>query len=268
VPSANTGKEIVAVKPSKKKVWIYFVDGEKLGLAPSVYADFYLYVGKSLSEQDYRHVKNQNELGALREYAYGLLALRSYSKKQMIDRMYKKKASRAMIDAIIEDLLKNKLIDDEQYVEDFLEYAKNKHYGKNKIMQELFRDGIDEELIEKVAFDDEDELEKAKALLPYMEKKFAKCSFRERQKRIYDAYMLRGFSGDTIERMSNLIEPKDNTQEQLALKRDYEKALRLYNNRFTGYKLKTHIVSNLAQKGYNYSDIEAIMEEAKHVMDQ
>jgi len=144
VPSDNTGKQIVAVKPSKKKVWLYFSDGEKLALAPSVFSDFYLYVGKNLSDKDYRHLKNENEIGSLREYAYSLVAVRSYTGKQIADRLYKKKATCAMVEAIVQDLSNHQLIDDDRYVEDFLEVARDRHYGEYKIKQELARDGISE----------------------------------------------------------------------------------------------------------------------------
>ena len=44
--------------------------------------------------------------------------------------------------------------------------------------------------------------------------------------------------------------------------------MRLYANRYQGRQLKEHLIKNLMQKGYNYTDIESVMEEAKHVMDQ
>lgn len=268
MPSDNTGKEIVAVKPSKKKVWLYFSDGEKLALAPSVFSDFYLYVGKKLSEKDYRHLKQENEIGSLREYAYSLVAVRSYTGKQIADRLYKKKATRAMVEAIVQDLTNHSLIDDDRYVEDFLEVARDRHYGEYKIKQELARDGISEAKIAAIEFDETDEYAKGLDLLPSFEKKYEKTSFRERKRRIYEAYLLRGYSPDTIERILAILSPKDEDSENTSLKRDYEKAMRLYANRYQGRQLKEHLIKNLMQKGYNYTDIESVMEEAKHVMDQ
>ncbi len=268
MPSDNTGKQIVAVKPSKKKVWLYLSDGEKLALAPSVFSDFYLYVGKNLSEKDYRHLKNENEIGSLREYAYALVAVRSYTGKQIADRLYKKKATRAMVEAIVQDLTNHQLIDDDRYVEDFLELSRDRHYGEYKIKQELIRDGISEAKIAALRFDEDDEYNKGMDLLPSFEKKFEKISFRERKKRIYEGYMLRGYSPDTIEKILAHVSPKDEESEITALKRDYDKAMRLYSARYQGRQLKEHLIRNLMQKGYNYTDIETMMEEAKHVMDQ
>lgn len=267
MPSDNTGREIVAVKPSKKKVWIYFSDGEKLALAPSVFSDFYLYVGKKVNDKDYHDLKNQNEIGSLREYAYGLVAVRTYTAKQISERLYKRKATRAMVEAIIQNLSEHHLIDDDRYIEDFLEYATAKHYGEHKIKQELIRDGISEARLSQLSFNDKDEFDKAMDLLPGFEKKYASCSFRERQKRVYDAFMLRGFASDTIEKVITHLQEKDTTEERTALKRDYDKALRLYGSRFKGYNLREHLIKNLAQKGYNYSDIEAILEDSKHALD-
>ncbi len=268
MPSANTGRQIAAIKPSKKKVWIYFSDSEKLALAPSVFSDFYLYVGKTLSDKDYHELKNQNEIGALREYAYGLVAVRSYTAKQVGDRLYRKKATRAMVEAIVQDLVSHQLIDDAQYVSDFLEYAEAKHYGAFKIKQELLRDGISETQISQIAFDQRAEVKKALELLDGFEKKYAAFSFRERQKRIFDAYSLRGFSSSVIEEVLETLTPKSETDERSSLQRDYQKAMRLYSTRFKGYQLREHLIRNLAQKGYNYNDIETVMEDSKHAMDQ
>ncbi len=268
MPSASTGRQIAAIKPSKKKVWVYFSDSEKLGLSPSVFSDFYLYVGKTLSEKDYHELKNQNEIGALREYAYGLVAVRSYTAKQIGDKLYRKKATRAMVEAIVQDLLNHQLIDDAQYVRDFMEYAEAKHYGEYKIKQELLRDGISELIIDGIDFDRPSEIQMASDLLEGFEKKYAGLSFRERQKRIYDAYLLRGFSSHVIEKVLDELKPKKETDELASLKRDFQKAMRLYSSRFKGYQLREHLIRNLAQKGYNYNDIETVMEDSKHGMDQ
>lgn len=268
MPSDNTGKQIVAVKPSKKKVWLYFSDGEKLALAPSVFSDFYLYAGKNLSDKDYRHLKNENEIGALREYAYGLVAVRTYTGKQIADRLYKKKATRAMVEAILQDLTTHQLIDDDRYIEDFLEVARFRHYGEFKIKQELSRDGISDAKIASLRFDAEDEYSKGLDLLTAFEKKFASVSFRERHKRIYEAFLLRGYSPETIEKLLRNLNPKDEETESISLKHDYEKAMRLYGTRYKGRQLKEHLIRNLMQKGYNYTDIESVMEDANHVMDQ
>lgn len=267
MPSANPGRKIAQVKVLKKRVILIFEGGEKLDVVPSVYADFYLYEGKTLSDKEYKDIQNSNDVGKFKDYAFGLLAVRSYSTKQIIDRLYKKKANPSMISTIIEQLTTSGLLDDDEYVADFLIYAKDRHYGQRKIKEELFRDGISEKRISALVFEDNDELEKAMELLPAFLKKYDRYSNRSRHQRIYDAYLNKGFTNSVINKVLDRVPENDKTLEKEALAHDYEKAMRLYTRRFKGEKLRTHLVNNLAQKGYNYEDIKWILEEHNHGMD-
>lgn len=268
MPSATPGRTVVQVKVTKKRVMLLFADGTHLEINPSVYSDFYLYEGKSLTENEFRDIKNHNEIAKLSDYAFGLVASKSYTTKQLADRLYKKKANRAMVEAIIGQLAKNRLLDDKQYVADFLEYAKDRHLGERKIKDELYNDGISEKIINSLSFDDDEEIAKAMELLPNLEKRAAGHSSRDRKQRIYAALANKGFGSDTISHVISHMKESDPEDELSALRGDYEKAARLYQNRFTGEKLRTHLVNNLAQKGYNYNDIKKILEEYKHEMDQ
>ena len=168
VPKGKSGKVIKSIKINKKNIILSFFDGTKLDISQEAYASTYLYVGKELSKKEVDQINRITSVKKLSEYALSLLMKKHYTEWKMREKLYAKEATKEDVDYIIQRLKNIDLIDDKAYIEDYLGYAEEKGYGKNKIKQELLKKGIFAEDIDKIRFNEGMEKKKAQALVPML----------------------------------------------------------------------------------------------------
>ena len=253
-------KVISKIKIGEKKVVIIFDNGDKLEIHPNVFTYFNLFKGKALTKKDIDEIKRRNELEIYLAYITKLLSSKSYSKHQIKQKLSKKGASETQIEDILEILTKYHLIDDKLIIEEVLEYADYRHYGFNKIKDELFKKGISSIYIDKLVYDEVRELKNAKALLKDYERKYDKYNYQTKKKHIYDAYLRQGYSFDIINNVIVDMSPIDEKKEKELIKVDYQKLVKKYKGKLSGNSLKEKIKEALLARGYRYKDIVSIKE--------
>ena len=259
MPKGNTGKIIKKIRVNKKNVSITFTDGEKLSISQEAYVSAYLYEGKELSKKDLEKLDRITSVKKLSEYALSLLMKNHYTEWKMREKLYAKEATKEDVDYIIKRLKSIDLIDDKAYIEDYLGYAEEKGYGKNKIKQELLKKGIFAEEIDKIRFNEVEEKKKAKALVPSLEKKYAKYSYEQKKQHIYAALLNRGFSHDVASSCLNNVSGINEKDEQNKIKIDYKKVYSRYKQKYDGRELNDKVFQALRRKGYRVSDIKRVM---------
>ena len=253
-------KVISKIKIGEKKVVIVFDNGDKLEIHSNVFTDFNLFKGKALTKKDIDEIKRRNELETYLGYITKLLSSKSYSKHQIKQKLSKKGASETQIEDILEILTKYHLIDDKLIIEEVLEYADYRHYGFNKIKDELFKKGISSIYIDKLVYDEARELKNAKALLKDYERKYDKYNYQTKKKHIYDAYLRQGYSFDIINNVIVDMSPIDEKKEKELIKVDYQKLVKKYKDKLSGNSLKEKVKEALLARGYRYKDIVSIKE--------
>ena len=259
MPSKNSGRKITKLKVNKKTITLTFDDKKKLSFNSEVMANFYLYEGKIIDDKTLKKIKEFDSSITLFNYAMSIIKKGHVSEWKMREKLYAKEAEKEDVDFIIQQLKNIDLINDKAYIEDYLGYAQEKGYGKNKIKQELLKKGIFAEEIDKIRFNESVEKKKAQALVPALEKKYAKYSYEQKKQHIYAALLNRGFSHDVASMCLNNVSKINEKDEQIKIKNDYKKVLAQYKNKYEGRELNDKVFQALRRKGYRVSDIKRVM---------
>lgn len=251
-------KKIKKVKIGQKKVVIVFDDLDKLEISPNVYTEYNLFPNKCLSKRDIDEIKSRNDIDKYNSYATKLLSNKQYSTSSIKDKLSKKGANEAQIEEVIKLLIKYQLLDDSLLVKEYLEYADYKHFGYNRIREDLIKKGIPIYKIDKIKYDEKRELKLAKEILKDLEKKYSKYNHFQIKKHCYDALIRLGYGFDIAKVVVENISPMNKKKEMELLKIDYQKAKAKYEKKYHGYELTEKINNSLLQKGYKYEHIKEI----------
>ena len=187
MPKEKNGKVIKKIKVNKKAIAIFFSDGERIDISEEAYTSNYLYVGKELTKSEIDKLNRITSVKKLSNYAFTLLSQKHYTEWKMKEKLYAKEAEKEDVDYIIKKLKELDLLNDKEYIEDYLGYAEEQLIGKNKIKQNLAKKGIFAEEIDKIRFNSNVEKKKALALLPSLEKKYSKYSYQQKKQHIFNA---------------------------------------------------------------------------------
>ena len=253
-------KKIKKVKIGQKKVVIVFDDEDKLEINPNVYTEYNFFPGKLLTKKDISEIKKRNDLEQYISYATNLASTRTYSKAKIKEKLLKKGANEAQIEEVINLLIKYQLLDEKALIKEILEYGDYKHFGFNRIKEEMFKKGISSFYVDKLVYDEARDLKHAKQLIKPYEKKYSKYNYAMMKKHIYDALLRQGYTYDVANIALEDVSPIDNKKEKELLKQDYQKAKAKYKDKYGPYETKDKINQYLMQKGYRYNDIKDLKE--------
>ena len=261
MPREKTGKIIKKVRINKKNIVLSFTDGEKLEISQEAYTSNYLFVGKELSQKDIDQLNKITSVKKLSEYALSILSKGHYTEWKMREKLYAKGGDKESVDYVIKRLKEIDLIDDKAFIEDYLCYAEERGFGKNKIKQELLKKGIFAEEIDKIHFNETVEKKKAVALIPALEKKYERYSYEQKKRHIYATLLSRGFDHEVASYALNKMSNKNEKDEYAKLKIDFKKTFDRYKRKYEGRELKEKVINYLRSKGYRYNDISKLMGE-------
>lgn len=253
-------KKIKRVKIGQKKVVIIFDDEDKLEINPDVYTEYNFFPGKILSKKDITEIKKRNDLEQYISYATNLVSTRNYSKAKIKEKLVKKGANETQIEEVINLLIKYQLLDEKALIKEILEYSDYRHFGFNRIKEEIYKKGISSFYVDKLVYDESRDLKHARQLIKPYEKKYSKYNYAMMKKHIYEALLRQGFTYEVANLALEEVSPIDLKKEKQLLKADYEKAKNKYKDKCGPYELIDKINQYLIQKGYRYSDIKQLKE--------
>jgi len=248
VPSEKNG-EITKIRFGKSKVTITFGEGE-IKINRDTYTEFRLYQGKVVTSDELEEIKKRDQLDKFLKSALASLSKGHPTTKMIIDKLKAKEATREQTEQVVSILTNSGLLDDETFLEDYLDYAENKGYGQMRIVDALYEKGVPRERIERLIFDEEDEVRRAESRLPALERKFARYNYHQRVQRIHDSLLRLGYSSSTIASALKKVDRGDEARESDALRRDY----RATEKKYAG-KGGRKVIDHLLAKGYRYADI-------------
>ncbi len=120
-----------------------------------------IYQGKEVSREELAVLGQQAELRRAYNCAVGYLSRRDHSAKELLLKL-RQKGYKESADLAVEKLKKEGYVDDERFARMYVrELISIKKYGRRRIEQELYRKGVDREIISLVLEEtefDEDEL--------------------------------------------------------------------------------------------------------------
>ncbi len=259
--SNNAGKTIKRIVTSKKKVIIKF-DDEKLAIPLNVFTKFYLYEGKTLSDDDINVIASLCEEDKYLEFAKKSLNASFCSTKTMRQKLIKKGANEKQVDAIINELTDYKLLDDERYIYFLIDSLINKNYGNKRIMASLINRGFSNEDILHSLSSFSGERERAKNFIPKLEKKYSSVNYASKKKKIYLALIHYGYGHDVASEALNELKKCNHDHELMLLALDYKKRItKLEKRDLDDKEMNRRIINYLLGKGYQYKDIIKVKEE-------
>ena len=204
--------KITSVEPQKKnrKRFNIFLDGIfAFGADEDLVVDRRLVIGKEITPPDLEKILKETEVGKLMERMYGLFNIRTRSEKEIKDyfRMlsFKRKVkgdeeiSNMVVDNIIEKLKKKGMVDDLIFARSWME-ARSKKYGINRIKQELYKKGINREIIDEIVGGEglENVELVAQKLLDKKIGRWKNLKPMEFKKKAYDFLLRRGFEYELV----------------------------------------------------------------------
>ena len=171
-------------------------DGRKLRLEKSVIADFGLFSGRELEEEELQRIRQANAKASAKARAVRIISATSVSKKELERRLIQKGETPELATEAVQWLSDLKLLDDRQTARQLAQAAARKGYGKARIRQILYQKGVDRELWDEAM---EDLPEPDDAIDRFLASRFKGQKPDEREtKRAVDALLRRGHSWSDI----------------------------------------------------------------------
>ena len=191
---------IEELKPSKRvrDRWLAVLeDGSNLRLSRNQIADFALYAGRELPDEEadrlLEAIANEN----FRSYALRVVTDTPKSRKMLLKILEEKNCQPEQAEKIADWLEDIGLLNDGRYAADVVELYVRKGYGKRKIRDELYRRGVPRELWDEALAQIEEE-NNASAIDAFLEKKLKGSHDPKDVKRASDALTRRGFAWPEI----------------------------------------------------------------------
>lgn len=261
MPLENIGNKIIQIKFLKDKVVIKLKDETKIETSKEVFSSFYLYKGKLLTDKEIKDIEKQNRIYDLYRYARKIATTRVYSEHKMREKLYLKTSNVLEVNEVVNKLKKNGLIDDSEFVKEYVSYANNKNIGKNKIIAKLQEKGVFSEEINKIHFDEKNEYKKAKSYLSKLNDKYDKYNCNAKKDHAVKYLVGQGFDLNVSLSVANELDAPKHKDELKKLKLDFDKVVRQYKNKYSGREFKDKVFASLLRKGYKASDIISLWED-------
>ena len=150
------------------------------------------------------------------------------------------------------------------FLEDFICYAEEKGYGKNRILKDLQEKGISLQDLKKISFSDTRERKTARQQLEKNDSKMIRLSFEKRKQKHYQHLLAYGFDSALALEVINKALIDKPKEEQENLKKVYQKVYQRLAKKYEGLELKNRIYATLKNKGYRYANIAKLMEENQY----
>lgn len=192
------------------------------------------------------------------------LANRDYSIKEMKDYIKANfELNDQTIDLIIERLIDKKLLDDRRFTLGKIHSFKANFYSKKHVIASLKKLGISDEIIDKCyIYDMDSELANATKVANKYLKSISNKSMNMKKQAIVAKLLYLGYSNDianqaveSLDFSSSIVQEKD------IIRKEGNKLLKKYKNKYSGTELRNKVFVSLANKGFSYDNIYALINE-------
>lgn len=136
-----------------------------------------------------------------RDYAFRLLKFRMRSRKELFERLKRKKFDLDIIDRVIAFLREKEFINDEEFAKAWVESKLKRPLGLRRISEELKIKGIDKEIIDKVLASAKNNYDEEAIVMELAKKRLPRLKgieLRKVKSRLYSYLLRRGFSPDVV----------------------------------------------------------------------
>ena len=160
--------------------------------------------GMDVDQADIKRFKKISDDGKLRMRSLEWLLNRPRSTREFQDYLYRKKAEAELTESLIKEFGRRGYLDDQKFGEWFIELQQRRNKSNRAVRAELFKKGLDRELIEELMIgESDDEAERLKALVA---KKSKLLRYRQNPQKLAEYLTRQGFSWDLVKASIKSIE--------------------------------------------------------------
>ena len=163
--------------------------------------------GGELEKADVKRLKKVSTDGKLRIRAMEWLLNRPHSTREFRDYLYRKKAEPELIESFTKDFSDKGYLDDRKFGEWSIELHKRRAKSNRALRSELFKKGLDRELVDELlAAEPDDETERLKLVIA---KKRKLLRYRNDPQKLAKYLTSQGFSWQLVKQQLAADEPED-----------------------------------------------------------
>lgn len=252
--------KIKEIKDKGSKIIITFFDDSKLKISRPTFNNFIIVEGKELDAKTKKDIERFEEKEEIRKYIKVLVNKKPYTERELLKKAIGKFNDYHLVIEVVKELKVSHLIDDEEFVDNYLDYFDKNNYGQYFIINFFRSSGLKEELIKKLDFDEENEKRKALNYFDSIKNKFVSNNFAKQKKKIYDRMLQRGFNITVILDVLNNLKINEESEKE-RLRKDFKKAkMKYFITNDNQVDANSKIVNKLINKGYSLEDINEIIE--------
>ena len=163
--------------------------------------------GDELDTGDVKRLKKISDDGKLRMRSLEWLLSRPRSTREFRDYLYRKKAEPELIEEFIKDFNKRGYLDDQKFGEWFIELQQRRNKSERAIRAELFKKGIDRELMDELLADSL--LSESARLQALINKKRQLPRYQKDPKKLTEYLLRQGFNWSQVKTALNVDQPED-----------------------------------------------------------
>ena len=245
--------EILKVTKDKKKFIVLTNNGEYKFDEETIIKHLIL-KGKTFSDDEFEEILKTEEISKLFNKALNYISYQMRSENEIIEYLKEKEASFNQIEIILEKIKDFGYINDLELANNLFESMIRNKKGPKVLKIKLKEKRIDEKIINEILLKYTHDIEKdvIDELLNNLKDKKTDKPIKKQRQHIYEKLIRDGFSNELVNNIISTVKLVDNSSE--TLEKELEKLEYKYRD-CTGYERRTKIISNLLNKGYEYSDI-------------
>ena len=185
--------QLDAIKNKRDMYKVTFDDDTELLLTAVHVADYNIYTGREISEEECEELITSVQISTAKSKAVRMIGNRSLSAKEVEKRLTATHCTADIVRETVEWLEQTGLIDDKEYAESIVSHYSKKGYGEARIRNELFKRGIDRELWEEALKNQEDSDD---VINSFIERKLKGSDDKRDIQKVVEALCRRGYSFD------------------------------------------------------------------------
>lgn len=162
--------------------------------------------GDELNQADVKRLKKISDDGKLKMRSLEWLLSRPRSTREFRDYLYRKKAEPELSESFIKDFTERGYLNDQKFGEWFVELQQRRNKSDRAIRAELFKKGIDRELVDELLADSSSEPARLKALVA---KKSKLPRYQKDPQKLTEYLVRQGFAWSEVKAALRIDQPED-----------------------------------------------------------
>lgn len=255
--------KVCRVEKKKDQFQITLSSGKILRVSEEILVRYQLLKGREITDQEWENIVTENKRSTIYQCALHYLSYGLRTEKEVRDYLRRKEFESDDIVQTIQRLKEYQLVDDFMYAESYVRtYRREGTKGPRVVAQKLKEKGVSSNAIEHGLqyYSEEDSFQNAYKQAEKLQRKYGRKTVVEKKQKVRQALLTKGFTTDIVNQVMNEFSfERDAELEQQLLEKEIDKWWNKYS-RDDLYKRRQKISAKLWNKGFNYDDIQQLLD--------